>query len=357
MYLKNVLDKGGGIVKILLIASAAAALTLSSQSSKDGVKSGIELCLGVLIPSLFPFMALSALAVRTGACRKRIRVFDFLTRKLFGLSGEFAPVIILSLIGGYPVGARGIAELKQSGSVSENQAEKAALFAVCAGPGFLINYVGTALYGNTAVGLILLLAQVLSVIILGVVINLFDRDKEDYNSNSELYYRPIPFSSALVESTYSALKGMAQICGLVLLFSAATGVLESALGDSAVLNVWKIIAEVCAAVNVSAMKYPLEITAFAVGFGGLCVHFQVYAALGDIKINKVLFFFYRILQGLITAALTKLLSMVFLREAAVFSSGEVGTATVFGGSILSAAALTGVAVCFLFTLKNYNFRR
>ncbi len=357
MYYKNVLDKGGGIFKALIIISAAAALTVSSQSCKEGVTNGIELCLGVLIPSLFPFMALSALAVKCGVCRRRFKPFDFITKKLFGLSGAFAPIILLSFIGGYPVGAKGIAELRSSGAVSEKQAKKAAMFAVCAGPGFLINYVGSSLYGNAAVGAIILCAQVISVIILGIAINLFDRDKEDYNSEIELKNEPVSLSSAIVESTYSALRGMAQICGLVLLFSAATGIIKSVLGDSEAMNIWNICAEVCSAVNVSASKYPLEITAFAVGFGGICVHFQIFSALGNIKINKAIFFFYRILQGFLTAVLTKLLSMAFLKETAVFSSGEISAAELFGGSILSAAALTGAAICFLFTLKNYNFRR
>ena len=42
MYIKNALDRGGGIFKAILIVSAAAALTLSSQSCKEGALNGIE---------------------------------------------------------------------------------------------------------------------------------------------------------------------------------------------------------------------------------------------------------------------------------------------------------------------------
>ncbi len=172
MYLKNALDRGGGIFKAILIVSAAAALTLSSQSSKEGALNGIEMCLRVLIPSLFPFMALSALTVKLGICDLLGRRFGGITRKIFGVSGTLAPVILLSLIGGYPVGAKGIAELKSSGAISEAEAKRASLFAVCAGPGFLINYVGSTLYGNAHIGMIILLAQVISVIIIGVFLRL-----------------------------------------------------------------------------------------------------------------------------------------------------------------------------------------
>lgn len=351
MYLKNALDKGGGIFKGLLIIAAAAALTLSSQSSRECVKNGVELCLGVLIPSLFPFMALSTLAVKSRACHALGKSFGRVTRLMFGLSGTTAPIILLSLIGGYPVGARGIAQLRENGSITEEEAKKAAMFAVCAGPGFLINYVGAALYGSAAVGLTILLAQICSVIILGIAINLFDREKENYNSEVELSQSSIPFSQALVESTYSAARGMGEICALVLIFSAATGIAEGFCSGAA-LDAWRILSEVCSAALCTSQKYPLYITAFAVGFGGICVHFQIFSALRGIKINKLLFFLIRIIQGIITALMTQLFSGIFIKETAVFSSGEVGGASFFGGSAVSALVLTAVSVCFILSIKN-----
>ena len=354
MMLIKALNRGGGVFKALVIAAAAVALTFSSESCKNGVENGVELCLKVLIPSLFPFMALSAMAVKSGACQAIGKHFGKLTNRLFGLSGVFAPIIILSLIGGYPVGARGIAELKSSGAVSEKQAKKSALFAVCAGPGFLINYVGTSLYGNTALGLMILFTQVISVILLGILINVFDKNKENYNSYEELFSKPLPFSSVIVESAYSATKGMAQICALVLIFSAATGIIKGVLGESLVTDIWVILSEVCSAVTLTSEKFPLEFTAFAAGFGGLCVHFQIFSALGDLKINKLSFFFIRIIQGIITALITKLLSLVFIGEAAVFSSSEVQSPGLFGGNIISAVVLAVVSVSFLITIKNYR---
>lgn len=351
MYLKNALDRGGGIFKAILIVSAAAALTLSSQSCKEGALNGIEMCLRVLIPSLFPFMALSALTVKLGICDLLGRRLGGITRKIFGMSGTLAPVILLSLIGGYPVGAKGIAELKSSGAISEAEAKRASLFAVCAGPGFLINYVGSTLYGNAHIGMIILLAQVISVIIIGVFLRLFCGEVKQFSSNRELYIKSMPLSNALVESTYSAAEGMGKICALVLIFSAATGILNGILHEN-MLSFWMILSEVCSAVKLTAGEYPLWVTAFAVGFGGICVHFQIFSALDGIKINKLLFFLIRIIQGVITALLTWIFSFVFIAETEVFSSGEVQNSALFDGSIISAAVLAAVMVCFMLSIKN-----
>lgn len=354
MQFQKAIDRGGGIFRALLILSAAAAVTLSSESCKTGVESGIELCLRVLIPSLFPFTALSVMAVKCGVCGMLGRRLGKITKGLFGLNGVLAPVILLSIIGGYPVGARGIAELKKSGEIDNRQARKAAMFCVCAGPGFLINYVGSSLYNSPTAGIVILSAQVISVIILGIAVNLFDRNRLDYNSDTEIYPKPLPFSEALVESAYSAVRCMADICAMVLIFSAATGIISGIIPDTAALDVWRIMTEVCSAVSLTSQKYPIEVTAFAVGFGGLCVHFQIFSALGSIRINKLLFFFVRIIQGLLTALFTRLLSFVFIRETAVFSSGEIQGAGVFGGSVLSAITLTAVSVCFLISMKDFR---
>ena len=351
MYIKNALDRGGGIIKALLIICAAAALAMSSQSCKEGTLNGIELCLGVLIPSLFPFMALSALTVKLGICGLIGRRLGGFTRRVFGLSGTLAPVILLSLIGGYPVGAKGIAELKGSGAISEDEAKRAALFAVCAGPGFLINYIGSTLYGNAHIGMIILLAQVISVIIIGVFLRLFCGEVRSDKSNKELYAKSIPLSNALIESTYSAADGMAKICALVLIFSAGTGILSGILPGN-LLKIWIILSEVCSAVKLTTGEYPLWVTAFAVGFGGICVHFQIFSALDGIKINKLLFFIIRIIQGVITALLTWIFSFVFTADAEVFSSGAVQNSAFFGGSIISAAVLAAVMVCFMLSIKN-----
>ena len=87
------------LTAVLTLALCAAALVFSPKC-KDGAAKGLELCLRVLTPSLFPMMALSGLTVRTGLCRRIGRLLEKPTRVLFGLSGAFAPVVLLSLVGG-----------------------------------------------------------------------------------------------------------------------------------------------------------------------------------------------------------------------------------------------------------------
>lgn len=356
MYINAGVHKAGVAIKALLVLVLCALLIVFSESCASGALQGLEMCLKVLIPSLFPFMAVSSFIVNSGLAYKFEKPFAKITKALFGLSGSFAPIILLSLIGGYPVGAKGIATLRKCGNVTDREAQKAVMFSVCAGPGFIVNFVGASLYQNKTIGLIILASQIISVLILGIIINFADKNREKYNSNTEINFKSMPTSTALVESAIDSSKGILSICAFVVLFSAFAGIFDSLISDINTKNILFCLLEVCTAVDELSKYYPVEFVAFAVGFGGLCVHFQIFSALRDIRINKLLFFLIRIIQGFITALLTHLGSMIFLKELAVFSTSTIENADTFGGTLISGAVLIGVSICFLYSLKSYKHR-
>lgn len=351
MYINASVGKAGTVFKALAAFAVCVSILLFSESCSKGALNGISLCLNVLVPSLFPFMAASSFIVKIGLSQKIGKPLSKVTRALFGLSGSFAPVILLSMLGGYPVGAKGISELAKSGEVSQREAEKAALFAVCAGPGFIINFVGASLYNSKTVGIIILCSQIISVILLGIVINLFDKQKSQDCFCAKTSEKPCSVGTAIVESALDSSKGILGICAFVILFSAFIEIIGQIISDNTAENMLCCLLEVCSAVNRLSQNCTLEMTAFAVGFGGLCVHFQIYSALGKINVNKLLFFCIRIIQGVITALLTHFGAKLFLGASEVFSSSKIETSQFYGGTVISAAVLIGVAVCFLYSIK------
>lgn len=353
--MKAILHKSAVAAKAAAIVCACLLLTVFSDIAAQGAKKGIQLCLSVLVPSLFPFMALSSYTVRSGLCSKLSRPLEGFSRLMFGLGGEFVPVIIMGLIGGYPVGAKGIAALFESGEASESEAKAASLFVVCAGPGFVISYIGAALYKNVSVGIIMLCAQIMSVIILGVFSKLFYKSQAPAASVKKPKVRKFSDGSAVVESAYDAAHGILNICVTVVLFSVLTELVSKAVQNNVAENAVYCLLEVCSAVNKLSYSAPIELCAFAVGFGGICVHFQIFSSLGKLKINKALFFLFRIAQGILTALFTRLGLAIFKPEVAVFSSASAMDFDFFNGSILSGAALLGISICFLYTLK-YNIK-
>ena len=227
-------------------------------------------------------------------------------------------------------------------------------FLVCSGPGFLVNFIGVQLYSSIEVGFIIFAAQCISVFILGFALKFVCGNKLDDNSNSELLISTPQKGDALVKSVLDGARGMFAICAFVVLFSAFTEIFCSHITDENIQKPFLILTEVCNAVTAVSKDLPIEVVAFSAGFGGLCVHFQIFSALGDIKVNKLLFFFCRILQGFITALLTHLGIKLFSVTTDVFSTSTVENFNFFGGTALSGAALLFTALCFLYSLKNYK---
>lgn len=351
MMIKN-LNKKPALEFALIILAITAVIVWGKECSGGALK-GIYFCAEALVPSLFPFMVISVFIAKSGLARKLGRYTDGLSAKLFGVSGNLSAVIIMSMIGGYPVGARGISALRESGAISENDAERASYFAVGAGPGFLITFVGQKLLSNAQIGVCMLLSQIISVIILGLLNKIIFAKGKDNNSYKEIKETPLPFTSAVTESVISSVYGTLEMCGMVVAFCAVIGITEKLFGD---FNIYlSVLLEVTTACGLTTGRKNILLTAFAAGFGGLCVHFQIFTALRNIKIKMRLFFLYRIIQGLITAFLTYLFIKAFNICVPVFSSvggtPELSLSSNFAGSAL----LIICGIGFLFSIKqNYK---
>lgn len=354
MFLSKSAVKAVNIFKAIGIFLLCIMALLFSKECSKGAENGIGLCLSTLVPSLFPFMVLASYITDSGLAEKIGRHLSWLTKPLFGLDGCFASAIILSLVGGYPVGAKTVNSLYKKGAASESECKRAGLFLVCSGPGFLINFVGTQIYGSEKIGLILFGSQCVSVFIIGFILKFFFRNKSNNNSNNEILFDTSQKGDALVKSVLDGAKGMFAICAFVVLFSAFTEIFCSHITDENIQKQLLILTEVCSAVTAVSKDLPIELVAFSAGFGGLCVHFQIFSALGDIKVNKLLFFFLRILQGLITALLTHFGIKLFSVTTDVFSTATVENFSFFGGTAISGAALLFTALCFIYSLKNYK---
>lgn len=346
----NVRRKLSTAIKVLFILIMIICAAGFTKECSKGALSGIYFCAEVLVPSIFPFMVISAFVVKSGVSAILGKYLDSITRTLFGLSGKCGAVILLSVIGGYPVGARGFIQLYEQGELNKASTRKAAYFAVGAGPGFLLSFVGVRLLGSFEIGACIFGAQVISVIILGVANKYIFRDNQEYISNNELKNKYSLLTDALVKSTVSATYGILEMCGMVVAFSAVLNVVRSMIENNSVKKYVDILFEVTSACNTLTAEKNVLLIAFSVGFAGLCVHFQIFQTLKEIGINKALFFLYRIIQGLVTALFTYIFIRVFGVTLPVFSNVQ-DTELSLSSSVLGSVLLVLCGVCFLYSIK------
>ncbi|MFA9382095.1 MAG: hypothetical protein ACERKO_13650, partial [Acetanaerobacterium sp.] len=122
----------------LLVIGVAVLYFCNAQAVSAGVRDGLLVCANTLIPSLFPFMILCAFIVNSRLSDYLSAPFAFFTARVLRLPAFTGSVFLLSLVGGYPVGARMIAQLYREGRISGHTASRMLLFCVNAGPAFLI---------------------------------------------------------------------------------------------------------------------------------------------------------------------------------------------------------------------------
>lgn len=113
---------------------------------------GLSLCARTVIPSLFPFMVISELMVRSGAGESLGRLFSRPMRYLFGLSGAGCTAVVLGSLCGFPVGARTAVALYDRNAISRRECEHLLTFCNCPSSAFLVTAVGVSLFGNRRLG-------------------------------------------------------------------------------------------------------------------------------------------------------------------------------------------------------------
>ena len=100
------------------------SLLLLPKQSVSAAGDGVQLCLNVILPSLFPLFVLSTLCVDSGIIRALGTLMQPLMAPLFRVGGCCAGAFLLGIIGGYPVGARTAISLYESGQCSREEAER-----------------------------------------------------------------------------------------------------------------------------------------------------------------------------------------------------------------------------------------
>lgn len=338
---------------LLLIVTflAACALLIFPAQAVTGAKNGIGYCLQILVPSLYPFMVLAVFVVKCGLSEKIGHLFEAPARSILKLPGSSAASILMSTIGGYPTGARSIAALYEDGEISENQAARMLCFCVNAGPAFVISAVGVGFLNSARAGMILFVSQLLASLILSVICGLTSKQETALPKIKQKHRRKAV--DALVASASDAARAMINMCCFVVLFAAFLNLLRMGVKEPHTAAYLSALVEVTGGCSdLSRLGVPLWVFSFAIGWGGICVHFQVISSVAKIKINLSRFVLFRLLHGFIAALITMELVKIFPLDAEVFSNTSQAITGSFSGTIPSAAALIALCAALIFSIPN-----
>ena len=368
MQVNKVMQKQGKTMALMMAtAIAAACVLIFSKTTAGGVKKGLDYAADILIPSLFPFMVLSSFAMRSGLSELFGKLFGRVFEVMFSLPRAAAGAIVLSLVGGYPIGAKCVRLLYDEHKLTSRQAEQMMCFCVCSGPAFLITGVGVLLLHDAVSGLILYLSQLFSALLIGIVSGLVYRKKTPSVKSQTLPDTAPPqgILSVFVQCCSDGALSVIQLTSLVTIFAVLTALCGSlgitdlscavfrALGaDFPTANsLLYILTEVTSACKtITDVGAPLWLLSAASGFGGLCVHFQLFLILGDIPIRKTVFFSCRIVNMILSSVIVYTVCLFYRPTAEVFAIGNGAQAEWLSVSAAGSAAMVILSVLFLLSL-------
>lgn len=334
----------------------AVLLFLFRADAAEGVRRGIAVCLQTLLPALFPFILLSALFSGARSTAILCRPFGWLMRRGFRLPACAVPALLLGLCAGYPAGAAAAAALYSENRLSKNQTAR--LLCCCTAPGAAF-----CLFAGGEQGWLLFCASVLSPLCIGLISGRFAPKPLPAEDPSAPRH---DFTDAVRRSVSSALT----LCSFVVIFSALLQILDAAGWLSAAVCILPLpgfsaedrralllyALEVTAGAGYcAAHRLPPVLTAFGLGFAGLCIHLQIFSFFRkpSFPMHRAAYGAMRFVTGLLTAIFYLMLAYLFPHCTAVAAMGQP-LAAVSSGSTAASVSLLLLSVFFLLSCRREN---
>ena len=311
-----------------------------------GVSAGISICINTLLPSVFPFMFFSTLVMNLKMFDGLFVKLSYLSKAIFDLPGVAMPIIIMSVIGGYPVGAFLIKDAFEKGKISSLQGKRLLLFCVNPGIGFTYSMIGCSLYNSLNIGIILFLVSVLSSLIIGLFSRFYE-EGIDFKKEEQVTSRKM-VSASILDSMNTSVRNVVNVCVWVVIFSCIASLADVLPLNESISDIIKILSEVTGGVIIAKENYNIFVLSSVVGFCGFCIHMQIMPTLSSLKMKHSHFLCSRILSSGLYCILTAVFLDIFSVKTETILLGEMPRKTDIHSSVVLCVFL--MIMCGLFVL-------
>lgn len=300
-------------IHFILAACLLLLLMLNTQIAAVGAQDGVKLCIQVIIPSLFPFFFLTGYLIPM-LTNISFPGFRWLCNKLNIPSG-CEGLLILGLIGGYPVGAQAINSAFQAEKLQKAQAHRLMGFCSNAGPAFIFGVTG-ALFPSPAVPWILWAIHIISALLTGVILPKVQHAHAGSTDSAEI---------TMLQAFRKSLTVTASVCGWVILFKVILSILFHTLHlqngfAKVILSGLFELSGGCIALNeISSLPLRFLLISALLSFGGICVFMQTASVTAECGTG--LYLHGKLIQVLVSTMLS--LTLVLLRDVHSFPFGAI----------------------------------
>lgn len=178
-FFKNSKNK---IITIIILAICFVFILNPSVYSKSCLNAISVWALNVL-PMLLPFFIFTRIIV--SICPPKKSVLDKPFKKFYNTPNGSFLIFFLSVISGYPMGAKLISNMYENKYIDNDDALSTLSFCSISGPMFMIGTVGVSIFHSYKSGLIIMIANLLASIFNGLIFRKRIKSKQIYNKKED----------------------------------------------------------------------------------------------------------------------------------------------------------------------------
>lgn len=309
---------------IFLILLLILLLVIMPEKAISTFSQGLIMWGTKILPALLPFFLLTNLLSYTTFTNSIGKLLSPITQKLYGVGGVAGYIYIMSILSGYPVGAKLTSDLYKQGAISSRQAITISSFTSTSGPLFVIGTVGIGFFNNLQLGVLLLLTHLLGALANGL---LWKRKTQESNIYTQSTTKT---NNILNDSMVNSIISIMCIGGFVAIFYMFLQILFHLQAFDILINfleIFHISPDISSAIisgiievtsgafelskTTLSAKPSLMILSFLISFGGLSIHAQAYCFLKEFNMPYFKFFLQKITHAILSTIFAIPLSLIF----------------------------------------------
>lgn len=313
------LKRKSKVILTLLLLCAIALFIIKPSSCMQATLNGLKVWLINVVPALFPFFIITRII--TSLNQNSIPALDSFTYKFFRTKNS-GLIYALSLMSGYPVGAKMISNYYEAGAIDKECATKMFSFCSTSGPMFIVGTVGIGVFGSAKVGYVLLIGHIIGSFLNGLLY----RGK---TSNVQTLSAP-PSKTSLSDSVYDSIVSILLVGGYIVFASVIIELLKISNILPALANLicyiphfdyTAVYSFLCGTLEITnglillgsstiSLSIKIILASILIAFSGICIMLQSTAFLNKIGIKKTTMLKQKLTQTIFSLLATMLIVFI-----------------------------------------------
>ena len=341
-YIKN-------LFFLLAIFCVLIGIVRHPEISLNSALNGLTTWANIVFPSLFPFFIISEILIEMGFVNFIGDSLQPIIKPIFNVSGEGAFPFAMSIISGYPMGAKITSLLREKRIISKTEADKIVCFSSTSGPLFMLGAVSVGMLKTPAAAPLILYPHYLGAITVGLLLRFYRKKSTMNNRNNNyiirnpLIYLNKDYSIGMIlgNCVKNSLTSIFTVGGFIVFYSVAIDLLFASKAFEKIMFLLNYIIPLETNMDIlqGLIAGILEITTgcnkissldidflqkiliinFLIGWGGLSIHSQALSFISKTDINTKIYIFSKFLHGILSSLYTLIIYNLKYKSFAEFT--------------------------------------